>query len=212
MGSLSHPQGNLSNPRIERRCPALQADSWPAESQVKLLSRVWLFTTPWTVTYQAPPTMGFSRQEYWSGLTFPSPGDLPNPGIKPRTPAWQADALPYEPPGKLVTRESQVKPNNTGVGSLSLLQGIYLTQESNRGLLHCRRILYTKYFPRTQEQKNEQDSVLVLKKLILVWKTRKKCMINTELSKLFLKGSERKYFRLYWPKAKSRLLCRYSCV
>ena len=59
------------------------------------------FVTPWTVAHQAPPSMGFSRQEYWSGLPFPSPGDLPDPGIKPRSPALQADALPSEPPGKL---------------------------------------------------------------------------------------------------------------
>ena len=52
------------------------------------------------VTYQAPPSMGFSRQECWSGLPFPSPGDLPDPGIEPRSPALQADALPSEPPGK----------------------------------------------------------------------------------------------------------------
>ena len=52
------------------------------ESEVKLLSRVRLFATPWTVAHHAPPSMGFSRQEYWSGLPFPSPGDLPNPGIK----------------------------------------------------------------------------------------------------------------------------------
>ena len=69
--------------------------------KVKLLSRVQLFATPWTVAYQAPPSMGFSRQEYWSGLPFPSPGDLPNPGIQARCPALQADALPSEPPGKL---------------------------------------------------------------------------------------------------------------
>ena len=56
--------------------------------------------TPWTVAYQALPSMGFSRQEYWSGLPFPSPGDLPNPGIEPRSPALQTDALPSEPPGK----------------------------------------------------------------------------------------------------------------
>ena len=65
-----------------------------------LLSRVRLFATPWTVAYQAPQSMEFSRQEYWSGLSFPSPGDLPNPGIKPRSPALQADALLSEPPGK----------------------------------------------------------------------------------------------------------------
>ena len=55
--------------------------------KVKLLSRVRLFETPWTVAYQASPTMGFSRQEYWSGLSFPSPGDLPDPGIEPGSPA-----------------------------------------------------------------------------------------------------------------------------
>ena len=68
--------------------------------KVKLLSRVRLFATLWTVAHQAPLSMGFSRQEYWSGLPFPSPGDLPNLGIKPRSPALQADALTSEPPGK----------------------------------------------------------------------------------------------------------------
>ena len=68
---------------------------------MKSLSHVLLFETPWTVAYHAPPSVGFSRQEYWSGLLFPSPGDLPNPGIEPRSPALQADALPSEPPGKL---------------------------------------------------------------------------------------------------------------
>ena len=67
---------------------------------VKLLSRVWLFATPWTVAHQAPPSMRFSRQEYWNGLPFPSPGDLPDPGIEPRSPALQADTLISEPPGK----------------------------------------------------------------------------------------------------------------
>ena len=70
--------------------------------KVKLLSRVRLSVTLWTVAYQAPPSMGFSRQKYWSGLPFPSSGDLPNPGIEPRSPALQADTLPSEPPGKLV--------------------------------------------------------------------------------------------------------------
>ena len=68
--------------------------------KVKSLSHVRLFAAPWTVAYLAPPPMGFSRQEYWSGLPFPSPGDLPNPGIEPRSPAFQADALTPEPPGK----------------------------------------------------------------------------------------------------------------
>ena len=68
--------------------------------KVKSLSRVQLLVTPWTVAYQAPPSMGFSRQEYWSGLSFSSPGDLPDPEIDPGSPALQADYLPSEPPGK----------------------------------------------------------------------------------------------------------------
>ena len=64
---------------------------------MKSLSRVRLFATPWTGAYQAPPSMGFSRQEYWSRLPFPSPGDLTNPGIKPGSPALQPDALHSEP-------------------------------------------------------------------------------------------------------------------
>ena len=65
--------------------------SFAGESEVKetvrSLSRVGLFETPWTAAYQAPLAMGFSRQDYWSGLPFPSPGDLPDPGIEPRSPA-----------------------------------------------------------------------------------------------------------------------------
>ena len=66
-------------------------------------SRVQLFATPWTVACQAPLSMGFSRQEYWSGLPFPSPGDLPNPGSNPhlsRLPHWQVGSLPLAPSGK----------------------------------------------------------------------------------------------------------------
>ena len=74
-------------------------------SEVKLLSRVRLFATPCTAAHQAALSMGFSRQEYWSGLPFPSPGDLPNPGIEPGSPALQADALPSEPPKGLVKQE-----------------------------------------------------------------------------------------------------------
>ena len=64
-------------------------------------SHVRLSVTPWTGARQAPLSVGVSRQEYWSGLPFPSPGDLPNPGIKPGSPALQADALTSELPGKL---------------------------------------------------------------------------------------------------------------
>ena len=68
--------------------------------KVKSLSHVWLFAIPWTVAHQAPPSMGFSKQEYWSGLPYPSPGDLPDPGTEPGSPTLRTDALPSEPPGK----------------------------------------------------------------------------------------------------------------
>ena len=70
------------------------------KEKLKSLSRVRLFATPRTVAHQAPPSIEFSRQEYSSGLSFPSPEDLPDPGMEPRSPALQADALPSEPPGK----------------------------------------------------------------------------------------------------------------
>ena len=80
-----------------------------------------------------PCPWGYSRQECWSGLPCPPPGDFPDPGVEPRSPALQADSLPAEPPGK---------PKNIGVGSLYLVQGIFPTQKSNWGLWHCRQILY----------------------------------------------------------------------
>ena len=70
------------------------------QRQGRPLSHVRLFAVPWTVAYRAPPSMEFSWQEYQTGLPFYSPGNLPDPGIKPRSPALQADALPSEPPGK----------------------------------------------------------------------------------------------------------------
>ena len=81
-----------------------------------------LFATPWTIE-----SMVFSRPEYWTGWLFPSTGDLPNPGIELRSPALHVDSLLAKPQGK---------PKNTGLGNLSLLQQIFLTQESNSGLLH----------------------------------------------------------------------------
>ena len=69
-------------------------------SEVKSLSHVRLFVILWTVACKASPSVGFSRQEYWSGLPFPSPGDLPDPGIEPGSPALEADALTSEPPGR----------------------------------------------------------------------------------------------------------------
>jgi len=94
----------------------------------KVFSVVQLFVTPWAIQ-----SMEFSRPEYWNGYPFLSAGYLPNPGIEPRSPALWADSLPAEPQGKS---------NNTEVGSLSLLQQIIPTQESNQSLLHCKLILY----------------------------------------------------------------------
>ena len=97
---------------------------WKSLSCVRLFATLQIFIQ----------SMESSRPEYWSGQLFPSPGDLPNPWIEPRSPTLRVDSLPAEPP--------QGKPKNTGVGSLSLLQRIFLNQESTRGLLHCRWILY----------------------------------------------------------------------
>ena len=83
-----------------------------------LLQSCLLCATPETAAHQAPLSPGFSSQECWSGQPFRSPGDLPNPGIKPRSPALQVDSLPGKPQGKH---------KHTGVGSLSLLQWIFLT-------------------------------------------------------------------------------------
>ena len=79
------------------------------ESESEVGQSCRLFATPWTVAYQAPPSMGFSMQEYWSGLPFPSPGDLPDPRIEPRSPTFQADALTTEPPGKPNRPETTTK-------------------------------------------------------------------------------------------------------
>ena len=76
--------------------------------KVKLLTCVRFFATPWTVAHQAPLSMGFSRQEYWSGLPFLSPGDLPDSGIEPGSPALQADALLSEAP-ELTLKQPGIK-------------------------------------------------------------------------------------------------------
>ena len=96
-------------------------------------SHVQLFVTHGLQPARVLCPWGFSRKEYWSGLPCFPPGDLLNPGIEPRSPTLQVDSLLYEPPGR---------PKNPEEGSLSLFQVIFPTQESNQGLLHCRRILY----------------------------------------------------------------------
>ena len=89
---------------------------------MKSLSRVQLFVTPWTVAYWIPLSMGFSRQEYWSGLPFPSPGDLPDPGLEPRSPTLQADALTSEPPGKhYFERRLDFPPNSFSLFPIKLV-------------------------------------------------------------------------------------------
>ena len=80
-----------------------------SESESEVAQLCLTLCDPWTVAHHAPPSMGFSRQEYWSGLPFPSPGDLPDPGIEFRSPTLQADALTSAPPGK---------PLNTRIQSL----------------------------------------------------------------------------------------------
>ena len=105
-------------------------------------SRLRLFATPQTI-----PSTEFSRPEYWSVQPFPSPGNFPNPGIEPRSSTLQVDSLPAEPQGK---------PKNTGVGSLSLLQRIFPTQELNQGLLHCSQILYQLSYEGMRKSKRKQ--------------------------------------------------------
>ena len=98
------------------------------EKKVQSFSSDQLFATPWTVAYQPPPSMGFSRQGYRSGLPFPSPGDLPDPGIKLESPAFQADALTSEPPRK---------PNH--MFNLIAFPEIPITRKQRRMMVRLRR-------------------------------------------------------------------------
>ena len=126
--------------------------------KVNLLSNVWLFATLWTIACQAPPSMGFSKQEFWSGLPFPSPGDLPNPGIESMSPALagrfrRAPGKPHIYPCP-ETEASKISPFGTGIqkvlnSNIVLRPILYVhmclcvpTQGLNPGLLHCRQILY----------------------------------------------------------------------
>ena len=88
-GSLPRSQQGIHGTKIKRMI-----------SEVKVTQSCQTLATPWTVAHKVPLSMGFSRQDYWSGLPFPSPGDLPDPGIEPMTPALQADSLPTELGGK----------------------------------------------------------------------------------------------------------------
>ena len=110
---------------------------------VKSLSRVRLFEILWTIARQAPPSMGFPGQEYWSGLPFPSSGDLPNPGIKPGSRALQADALSSEPPGKPSIQfsvyyiRSDGKESACSAGDSGLMPGWLRSPRRNGKPLQC---------------------------------------------------------------------------
>ena len=133
ISTLKLPANGISQHSGQRRHPEAGLKEFRPCGGGLVTQSCLILTTPWTVACQAPPSMGFSRQKYWSQLPFPSPGDLSNPGIEAESPTLQADSLAAEPQGK---------PKNTGVGSLSLLQWIFSTQGSNPGLLHCSQILY----------------------------------------------------------------------
>ena len=122
--------------------------------RAKLLQLCLTFCNPMDCSPPGSSVHGIFQARYWNGLLFPSPGDLPNPGIEPTSPASPAlvkvlvaqscltlcDPMDYSPPGSSVHGDSPGK--NTGMHSHSLLQRIYLTQGSNPGLLLCRQILY----------------------------------------------------------------------
>ena len=97
MGSVFMELGMLLEPTVSSGCPALR---------MLVAHFVQLLATPQTVACHAPLSVEFSRQEYWSGLPFPSPGDLPDSGIEPGSPALQVDSLPSEPPGILCSQPS----------------------------------------------------------------------------------------------------------
>ena len=87
---------------MNKRAVDIEENLIKDESENEVAQLCLTLCDPWTVAHQAPPSMVFSRQEYYSGLPFPSPGDLPDPGIEPRSPTLQADALTSVPPGKLI--------------------------------------------------------------------------------------------------------------
>ena len=122
---------SLSRQPISHHLPG---ESWCMYAYY-LLSRVQLFVTPQTVAHQTPLSMGFSRQEYWSGLPFPSLGDLPNPGIEPGSPTFQADALTSKPPGRLdinCKKKKTIRNTNTQTLNNTFLNNQHVTEEIKR--------------------------------------------------------------------------------
>ena len=129
----------------------------PLEKGKVTHSSILAWRIPWIIQ-----SLEFSRPEYWSGSPFPSPGDLPTPGIEPRSPSLQADSLLAEPHGK---------PKNTGVGSLPLLQWIFLTQELNQGVLHCRQILYQWNYQGSPYMRVEGENQCAMKNVFIYFWT-----------------------------------------
>ena len=174
--ALSHEWQGWQANAWGSQCPEMlaamvSAHEWWLQCRMCLhlscFSRLWLFATLWIAAHQAPLSLGFSRQEYWSGSPCSPPGDLPHPGIEPTSPALAGGFFIAEPLGK---PQSRVKCQSLGrvqlfatpqsaahqtplsmgfsrqeywSGSPSLLQGIFPTQGSSPHLLHCRWILYS---------------------------------------------------------------------
>ena len=123
---------------LPQNCRLLPTNQWHMEVKVKLLSCVQLFVTQWTVACQAsPPFMEFSRQEYWSGFPFSFSRGKRKVWSQPRDHTQVSHIA-----SRLFTLWATRSPKSTGAGSLSLLQQVFLTQELNQGLLHCRQILH----------------------------------------------------------------------
>ena len=148
------------------------------EVKVKSLSHVWLFATPWTVAYQTPPSMGFSRQQYWSGLPFPSPGDLPNPGMEPGSPALQADALPSEPRGKSLYNMNSIvftsqchcvskRPIDLSISQVKVVNKASVSCGATSSYLIY---MYSKLRKEMREKKR-QKNVWKCNSIYIVWKT-----------------------------------------
>ena len=135
-------------------------------------------------------------QEYWIGYHFSSPGNLPNPEIEPMSPALQVGSLPAEP---------QMKAKNTGVGSLFLLQWIFLTQELNQGLLHCRCIFF--FLP--TEPSGELNYILLSYKKIKNEKKQSVPHQHQPIKLEFLNGSQAHLLLLLWQ---ILFICLFGCV
>ena len=140
---------------------------------MKLLSHVRLFATSWTVAYQAPLSMEFSRQEYWSGLPVPSPQNIPNPGIKPRSSTLQADSLPSEPPGKpMCIHESQSEVTQS-CPTLCDLMDCSLPGSSVHGIFQARILEWVAISPSRRSPPRDWTQIsCIVGRHFTVWDTR----------------------------------------